>query len=82
VGVIITKFGSYAERLGFAKGQIVVALDGYRLNSMEQSKIIRLLTLNPEMKYVVWDGKQYKEIVGTAIKDRRLGIYFEDYPKK
>lgn len=83
VGVIITSYGPYPERLGFAKGQIVVALDGYRINTREQSQIIRQLTLNQDMKYVVWDGKQYKEIVGIALKDdRRLGIYFDNYPKK
>ncbi|MBS1955197.1 MAG: tetratricopeptide repeat protein [Cyanobacteria bacterium SZAS-4] len=79
VGNKIIKCEYYPESIGFAKDNIIVALNGYRIDNNPQYQIIRQMALTPALKFIVWDGKQYKEIAAESVNDEnRIGISFDE----
>lgn len=79
-GVLINGTSDSLEALGLARGMVVTALDGYRVNSFSQYGAIRDLTADPNMTLVVWDGKSYRESKGE-VPNRRFNIDMIDYAK-
>jgi hypothetical protein len=63
---------------GLFPGNVIVALDGYRVRTQAQFQIVRSFTEDPAMTLLVWNGKGYVEIK-TSQKYRRFGIEIEDY---
>jgi hypothetical protein len=64
---------------GLSSDQVVVALDGYQVQSMAQYSMVRAMSDSPSMTFVVWDGHAYREIKANQ-PGRRFGVDMVDYP--
>ncbi len=82
VGVIITQAGQYPSYLGFQNGQIIVALNDYKIENTDQYQIIRQLAPGPARKCTIWDRTKYRDIVAHTVHGSNLfGINFVNYPQ-
>lgn len=61
-GVFILNAGAFAERNGLKTGDIIVALDGYRIRSRRQYSLINRFSDDPEMALVVFRHPRYLEV--------------------
>lgn len=78
-GVTFTKDNGNLRALGMRVGDVIVAVDGYRIERFLQYLFVRNLDIaNDRMALIVWNGKNYSE-VDAWVKDRRLGAPTEDY---
>jgi tetratricopeptide (TPR) repeat protein len=66
-GVALTGTSEAAEKAGLKQGDVVVALDGYRVRTWEQYAVVLRLTDATEMKLVVWRGGQYLHMTATPL---------------
>jgi hypothetical protein len=80
-GVLITSSSEILLRSGLLKGDIIVALDGYRVQNDQQYECILHFTRDPKMDLIVWRKNQYKEI-NAEVKDRYLGAWTASYKSK
>ncbi|MDX2080340.1 MAG: hypothetical protein SFU53_06105 [Terrimicrobiaceae bacterium] len=79
-GSRIDSASAQLERFGLKPGQIIVGLDGYRVDSYEQYAAIRGLREDPTMKIIAWDGQEYREMEGT-VAGRRFHVEMSTYRK-
>jgi tetratricopeptide (TPR) repeat protein len=66
---------------GLRAGDVVVALDGWRIHTAAQYDTVRRFTRDDEMRFTFWRGGSYQEAKGP-VKDRWLGVTFVDHPVK
>jgi len=66
---------------GLAQGMVVVALNGYRTETLSQYLAIRSLSDDPKMSLVVWDGKAYR-VSEVQLPERRFSVDMVDYVAK
>ena len=63
---------------GISADQVIVALDGYLVESEAQYTFVRGFSQSPVMHFIVWDGNEYREV--TANQPGRLfGVEMQDY---
>jgi hypothetical protein len=74
---ILTSTGKL-KRLGLRPGDVIVALDGYRIRNVKQYRLVRSLTEDPKMGLVVWHDDRYLE-VQAARPYRSLGSELGPY---
>lgn len=72
-GVAVLKTWPYAERAGFKSGDVIVALDGYRVRNRRQYVLVRGFSDAPEMSLVVFRHPGYVEVKARSA-DRYLGF--------
>jgi hypothetical protein len=60
-------------------GDVIVALDGYKVGSEAQYYFVRALSADPGMDFIVWRGGNYFETKAT-IPARRMMVDLGDYP--
>jgi tetratricopeptide (TPR) repeat protein len=77
-GVEILEWSLKLSSLGLDKGDVIVALDGYRTASYEQYRIVRDLSDDPQFCLVVWHGDRYVEAIGSFPR-RSFGVTLRDY---
>ena len=65
---------------GLTSDDIVVALDGYEVDTVAEYALIRAFTDLPAMDLIIWDGQAYREIKATQA-GRRFGVGMLDYKK-
>lgn len=65
-GVRLDSGSPTLKQFGLEPGQIVVALDGHRIESLAQYTTIRSLNSDPEMTVIAWDGQAYRELRGSV----------------
>ena len=58
-GVEIVACGRRCGRLGLMTGDIVTAVDGRRVRSVEQYSVMSRVSFDPQMHLVVWRGAKY-----------------------
>jgi hypothetical protein len=78
-GVVIAQTGGFARRNGLQVGDVVVALDGYRVQNTAQYSLIRLFTDDPTVSLVVFRPGGYREMKVRSAS-RMLGVQTGDYP--
>ena len=59
-------------------GDVLVALDGYRVDSDAQYTVVRALTLDPKMDFIIWRDGKYLE-VQASVPGRRMMVELSDY---
>ena len=64
---------------GLLPGDVIVGLDGYRVESDAQYIIVRALTFDSKMDFIVWRGGKYLELHAT-VPGRRMMVDIGDYP--
>jgi S1-C subfamily serine protease len=61
-GVQVLRTRSQADRLGFRAGDIIVALDGYRVRSLRQYVVVNRFSDTPETRFIVFRHPAYVEL--------------------
>lgn len=78
-GALFAESNDRSLKYGLRKGAVVVAVDGYRVETAQQYFFARDLHAdNPKMALIVWDGTRYVE-VSPEIEGRRFGVKMVDY---
>jgi hypothetical protein len=72
-GVFVLEASQQAEQVGIATGDIIVALDGFRVRTRRQYVLVRKFSDRPEMALVVYRHPGYLEVKARSA-DRRLGF--------
>ena len=53
----------WRQRVGLCVGDVLVALDGYRIANKDQYSIVRDMNGEPDIMYTVWRSSKYLERV-------------------
>lgn len=65
---------------GLSTDMVIVALDGFRTDTMKAYLSVREFSLEPELTVIAWDGNGYRTFSGKA-KGRRFGVDLGDYSR-
>jgi membrane-associated protease RseP (regulator of RpoE activity) len=76
-GVVLVGTSAEALKAGLKPGEVFVALNGFRVHTYEQYRVIRTLSKAPELNLVVWHG-QYRHVVASP-RERWLGVQVRSY---
>jgi tetratricopeptide (TPR) repeat protein len=63
---------------GVSSDQVIVALDGYKVESVAQYTMTRGFSDSPNMQLIVWDGKTYQTLRVNQ-PGRLFGVGMQDY---
>ena len=63
-----------------ASGDIIVAIDGYQVDNLEQYYIVRDKSDEPQVRFIVWHKNRYLN-VDAKLKNRKFGVDIETYPR-
>lgn len=78
-GALFVTESERLESYRLKAGDVVVGLDGYRVDNMRQYFYVRELDRgNPVMKVVVWNGERYAEM-SVTVPARLFGVRMSDY---
>ncbi len=77
-GVLINGNSDTLRRAGLMPGDIVVALDGFRVRTWAQYATVREFTASPDIRLVVWRVNRYLP-VEASVRDRRFQVEMVDY---
>jgi tetratricopeptide (TPR) repeat protein len=77
-GVRIEEQNFLVTRNGLQEGDIIVALNGTRVDDFEQYCYVRESASAPELDLIVWRNNQYLEVKANP-PDHRFGAYFCTY---
>lgn len=66
------------DRVGLQANDVVVALDGYRVESGTQYTFVKNLSQDPKMDFIIWRDSSYREINAT-VPYRRLDMLAWSY---
>jgi len=78
-GVRVLRCTVRFERLGLRKGDLIVAIDGYRVHDLRQYRCLRGAGDGSYAKVRLLRNGQYLD--ATAPRRGLSGLYFENYPK-
>jgi S1-C subfamily serine protease len=65
---------------GLRAGDIIVGLDGWRVDTVEQYQAINAFSEHPEMRIDVWRGKVFT--IAPRVPGRLFGIDLKTHPLK
>lgn len=70
-GAVIMSTNTHTTRAHLKKGDVIVALDGYRVHSMEQYTWVRALAHHDvPLNLIVWNGSKYTDVKANPPKRR------------
>jgi tetratricopeptide (TPR) repeat protein len=78
-GVVIQGTNKQVKTLNMKIGDVIVSLDGYRTDNLNQYDAIRGFSKEETIKFIFWDGKSYRQTEGK-LKGRRFGVDIQTYP--
>jgi hypothetical protein len=78
-GVVINSDSQVARRAGLFIGDIIVGIEGYRVENFDQYRAVNAFFEQDEMKVTVWRGGKLAAIAVTA-PDRYIGVELHSYP--
>jgi tetratricopeptide (TPR) repeat protein len=78
VGITFAQTNDAMRAFGLSSDQVVIALDGYAVQTEAQYVFVRALSDSPAMHFIVWDGHAYREIDGNR-PGRRFGVDLKEY---
>jgi tetratricopeptide (TPR) repeat protein len=77
-GVILGAQSNAARAVGLEKGDIIVAVEGVRIQNIPQCIFAESLKLDPEIEFIAWKANHYQKLQGRLL-ERRLDSEIEDY---
>jgi hypothetical protein len=80
-GLYVTAPSWWAEKTGFRKGDIIVALDGVRVWSTSQSAVLYERSFDAPLRYTVWRKDHYVEVEGP-FRQFYYGVDMSEYPPR
>jgi tetratricopeptide (TPR) repeat protein len=66
------------KAVGLSSDLVVIALDGYGVETEQQYAFVRSLSDSPVLHFIVWDGKSYRELDANC-PGRRFGVHLQPY---
>jgi len=78
-GAVFTSENPAMVRNGVRKGDVVVAVDGWRVRTSEQYYEARAFDDDPDFRLIVWRDGKYVELPARRLF-RSFGTQMEDYP--
>jgi len=63
-GLEVTSVKTIGERYGMHANDIIVAVDGVRVNDLDQYYAAKTMSLDPTMRLIVWRELKYMEVAG------------------
>jgi hypothetical protein len=78
-GVLLTNPGLDADLLGLMDGDIVVALDGWRVHNAGQYNMVWMFDLNPDVRLHLWRKGRYEDVAVKSM-NRSLPLDLRTYP--
>jgi hypothetical protein len=79
-GVFVYKDSPYSRKFGVRTGDIIVGLEGWRVDNSEQYFAINAFTDDAEMKITLWRGQLVT--IGATSPTRLLGTELQTHPMK
>ena len=79
-GVVLSDVEEGARAAGFAEGDIAVALDGVRLHSRQQWRILRDRSTDPDMRVLIYHAGAYRE-TRCRFEKRIIPATISSYPR-
>lgn len=79
-GVEITSSSQLLVRNGMKSGSIIVALDGHRVQTLEQYDLLRSMKPGAPLDLIVWDGSAYRQL-SVNVPNRKFGCDMDSYIK-
>jgi len=80
-GSEITSASEHTQRYGLKGGDVIVALDGSRVDTLEQYFLLRSLKKEDQpLQIIYWDGSSYREL-SASVPERRFGCGMQSYKK-
>jgi hypothetical protein len=77
-GVALAGTSRVTQRLGLRVGDVLVAIDGYRISNTAQYYMVRAFRTDPIVSYIVWQTDHYVEVKGN-VPQRRIIATIADY---
>jgi hypothetical protein len=77
-GCVFTSDSALLQQASLQVGDVVVALDGYRVGSEDQYFYIRALSADPHMDLIIWRQDRYLEVHASA-PDRKFEVDTQTY---
>jgi hypothetical protein len=77
-GVIVTRDSELSRAAGLQAGDIIVGLEGRRVQNLHQYQAINAFSRDPRMTITAWRGRNF-DVTVTA-PNRRMGIEFRSHP--
>ena len=77
-GLYVKSTTWWTEKAGVLKGDIVVAVDGVRVWTLDQSAVLYDRSFDAPLRYVVWRGGGYRDIKGP-FRQHYYGVDVEPY---
>ncbi|HEY9679036.1 MAG TPA: hypothetical protein V6C76_13585 [Drouetiella sp.] len=79
-GVLISETSDFGYSKGMHRNNIIVGLNGYRVENKTQFYLLQNLPIDPRIKVTYWDKSKYADLVVPTISGNRLSIQSSDYP--
>ena len=76
-GVLLVGTSAEAMKAGLKPGDVLVAVNGFRVHTYEQYRVIRSLKQNPQLDLVVWRGS-YRHVAASP-PQRWFGVQVRSY---
>jgi hypothetical protein len=80
-GAQVTSLDIKVKLAGLAWHDVIVALDGIRVENARQFAILRLTGTDPNMRFVLYRAETYREVAAT-FKDRKIAASFGNFPSR
>jgi hypothetical protein len=77
-GLEVIGVKTIGERYGMRQDDIIVAVDGVRVNSLDQYHAAKTMSLDPTMRLIVWRDLKYREVAGP-IRYGGIWGYVKEY---
>jgi hypothetical protein len=80
-GVRVADATANARAFGLEDGDVIVGLDGWRIQRKADYTLVRDFDWRPEVSVCAWRKGQYFDVVGRGM-NRRLGFVYTTYPRE
>lgn len=77
-GVAIYETSPSLTKAGLRPRDVIVALDGIRVESFAQYDFVRAMNRDPEMKLIVWQDGKYREVAASP-PNKKFGVGMGNY---
>jgi tetratricopeptide (TPR) repeat protein len=78
-GVRVVRCSERFQRMGLRKGDVIVSIDGYRVQNLPQYRCLRRAADGATAAVTVWRDGKYAD--AAAPRRGLAGLYFETFPK-
>lgn len=80
-GMLIQSVKGISQRAGLHKGDVITALNGYRVFSYPEYRSLNWLTETNKLSITVWNGKDYKQLTIPSLTGM-LGVEATTYARR